>query len=82
MKNIKIIFIKKLILKKPYLEGVLIPEGAINARIDKLAMEIAKYYEDRPYIILIVLKGAATTFKKLETSLTEIYRRGVYNNFI
>ena len=60
----------------------MIPEGAINARIDKLAMEIAKYYEDRPYIILIVLKGAATTFKKLETSLTEIYRRGVYNNFI
>jgi len=27
------------------LEGILIPEGAINARIDKMAMEIAKYYD-------------------------------------
>lgn len=33
-------------------------------------------------MILIVLKGAATTYKKLETSLTEIYRKGVYSNNI
>lgn len=45
-------------------------------------MEIAKFYDERPYVILIVLKGAATTYKKLESSLTEIYKRGVFNNNI
>ncbi|KRX08741.1 hypothetical protein PPERSA_08052 [Pseudocohnilembus persalinus] len=49
--------------RKPYLKSVLVPEGGADSRIEKLAQNIAEFYQDRKFICLILLRGGAMEIK-------------------
>ena len=65
-----------------YLESVLIHNGLILSRIDKVALDIANHYKDEPFILGVILKGAFVTFSDLFRSLQEIYSKGSHSNCI
>ena len=64
------------------IESVLVPEKDIVARIKDLSEEIAAFYQDRPYIILVVLKGSFLVFTELYQNLMGLYTSGKHNNKI
>ena len=47
-----------------------------------MAHEIASYYENRDYVILVVLKGAVPFYSAIEKYLTDVYKYGLFNNKI
>ena len=65
-----------------YIENILVSEGEVNARVEKISQEIARYYENRPFIILVTLKGAVYFFSKIKENLNKIYLSGIYNNCV
>mmetsp|Transcript_12718 Transcript_12718/g.10874 ORF Transcript_12718/g.10874 Transcript_12718/m.10874 type:complete len:156 (+) Transcript_12718:64-531(+) len=65
---------------KPYISEVIVPEGFINSRIEKLAHSIANYYQDRPYTIVAVMNASYKVFGKLNEYLEKIYQAGTYKN--
>jgi len=64
------------------IESVLVLEKDIKQRIWDLTEEIAKHYGDRPYVIVVVLKGSFLVFSEMYERLMEIYSSGRYNNKI
>lgn len=58
----------------PFYEGtldkILVTEGEIYSRTQKLAQEIVDFYQERPFICLVVLKGAMTFFNLLKNCMT------------
>jgi len=67
---------------KPFVQEVLIPEGLISSRIEKIAHMIAGYYGSRPYTIIVVMKGGYKVFNKLNAYLEKIYESGLYYNSV
>ncbi len=65
---------------KGCINSVLADNKTITNRLDTLAKEIADFYQDRPFVILVVLKGAFVVFKDLYKSLMKIYEEGKYVN--
>lgn len=66
--------------RKQHLKQVYISEGDADARIEKLAHDIAEYYQDRPFLCLILLRGGAMVYAKLQKYLTNFYNYGKYSN--
>ena len=64
------------------IESVLIQEKDIQKRIRELTEEVAAYYQDRPFIIVVVLKGSFLVFTEIYENLMKIYSEGKYNNKI
>lgn len=64
------------------IESVLIPENDIKKRIQELSEQVAAFYENRPYVIVVVLKGSFLVFTEIYDNLMNIYSQGKYNNFI
>lgn len=60
--------------------SVIVTNEQIKKRLDDLAIQITEYYQDRPYVILVVLKGAFVVFSDLYRSLMKIYEQGKYTN--
>lgn len=70
-------------LQKMYqgcIASIVVTDEQIKKRLDELALQIAEYYQDRPYVILVVLKGAFVVFSDLYRSLMKIYEEGKYMN--
>jgi len=67
---------------KPLISEVLIPEGLIKSRIEKLAYQIAAFYGNRPYTILVLMKGGYKVFNALNEYLEKIYESGLYYNSV
>mmetsp|Transcript_33248 Transcript_33248/g.38714 ORF Transcript_33248/g.38714 Transcript_33248/m.38714 type:complete len:237 (+) Transcript_33248:33-743(+) len=67
---------------KPYVQDIVIPEGLIKARVERLAADVAAYYENKPYTILVVMKQGYKVFNLLNEYLEKIYEKGVYNNTV
>jgi len=70
-------------LQKMYqgcIASIIASNQQITERLDTLAKEIAEFYQDRPFVILVVLKGAFVVFKDLYKSLMKIYEEGKYVN--
>lgn len=65
---------------KGCIASVIADNTQITNRLDTLAKEIADFYQDRPFVILVVLKGAFVVFKDLYKSLMKIYEEGKYVN--
>ena len=42
-----------------YMEGVILTEGEINARLEKMVHEALTYYSNEPVILLCLLKGSS-----------------------
>eukprot|EP01016_Furgasonia_blochmanni_P034827 TRINITY_DN379_c0_g1_i2.p1 TRINITY_DN379_c0_g1~~TRINITY_DN379_c0_g1_i2.p1 ORF type:complete len:379 (-),score=71.08 TRINITY_DN379_c0_g1_i2:245-1321(-) len=66
----------------PYVDTVLIPQGLIESRIEKIALDIARFYENRPYKMLVLLKGSVRIHDKLTECLRTIYAAGLYSNSV
>ncbi len=64
------------------LESVIVLEKDIKQRIYELTEEIAKHYADRPFVIVVVLKGSFLVFSEMYEHLMQIYSDGKYNNKI
>lgn len=64
------------------LESVIVLEKDIKQRIYDLTEEIAKHYADRPFVIVVVLKGSFLVFSEMYEHLMQIYSDGKYNNKI
>ncbi len=64
------------------IESVLIAEPELKERIKHLTNEIAAYYIDRPFVIVVVLKGSFLLFSEIYENLMELYSTGKYNNKI
>jgi len=64
------------------LESVIVLEKDIKQRIWDLTEEIAKHYADRPFVIVVVLKGSFLVFSEMYEHLMQIYSTGKYNNKI
>jgi len=47
-----------------------------------MASEVTAYYENRPYVVLVVLKGAFVTSSDLFAYLQEAYSKGSYVNCV
>ena len=62
------------------ISSVLIPNDKIIARFDELAVDIVNYYKDRPFVILVILKGAVVAFGDLIKSITKAYENSEYEN--
>jgi len=62
------------------LECVVIPNGTLLSRIENIASEIANFYQERPYVVIVVLKGAFVVAKDLFNALQDIYVKGSYLN--
>lgn len=60
--------------------AVVVSNEMIMARFTELAHEIVEYYQDRPFTILVVLKGAVTAFSDLVRCLTKVYEESEYEN--
>eukprot|EP01015_Nassula_variabilis_P016214 TRINITY_DN2468_c0_g1_i4.p1 TRINITY_DN2468_c0_g1~~TRINITY_DN2468_c0_g1_i4.p1 ORF type:complete len:223 (-),score=26.94 TRINITY_DN2468_c0_g1_i4:171-839(-) len=67
---------------KEYIDQILIPKGLIECRIEKLAHDIANYYQDRPFITISLLKGSIRIQMKIAHCLSEIYKSGKYKNCV
>jgi len=67
-------------LYKGCIASVVASNKVIKKRLDDLAAQIADFYKDRPYVILVVLKGAFVVFMDLYKSLMKIYEEGKYVN--
>jgi len=67
---------------KPFVAEVLIPEGLIASRIEKLASQVADFYGNKPYTILVVIKGGYKVFHKLNEYLEKIYESGLHYNSV
>jgi hypoxanthine phosphoribosyltransferase len=61
-----------------YIEGIMIPHGLILDRVEKLAQEIHKDYQEKNIHILCVLKGGEKIFADLTNTLNILNSR--YNN--
>lgn len=64
------------------IESVVLQEKEIKARIKDLTTQIADHYCDRPFVIMIVLKGSFLVFTEIYQNLVEIYNAGKHNNVI
>jgi len=64
------------------IESVLVTENQIKERIWELTDQIADYYGDRPFVIVVVLKGSFLLFSEMYERLMTIYSSGKYNNKI
>jgi len=42
-----------------YMEGVVISGGEIHSRMEKLAYDVLKYYNGKPFTMLSLLKGSS-----------------------
>lgn len=67
---------------KDYIGGVLVTGEEIQKRIRELASDIYHHYQNRPYVIIVVLKGSINTFQALYTELQKLYVNGEYSNYI
>lgn len=57
-----------------YIESILISNGMIIDRVDKLAHDILSCYEGKSIHFLCVLKGGSTFFQDLCNSIKNIYK--------
>jgi len=64
---------------KEYLEGVLIPEGLIKSRIERIAFDIVHFYRGVPFTMVPLLKGSSRVFEELSTLLRTYVEIGCYN---
>ena len=62
------------------ISSVLIPNDQIIARFDEIAVDIVNFYKDRPFVILVILKGAVVAFGDLIKSITKAYEKSEYEN--
>jgi len=62
------------------ISSVLISNEEINKRFDQVARDIVEHYKERPFLILIVLKGAAVLFGDLYKALIKAYSESDYEN--
>lgn len=67
---------------KRFIKSVVVDEDEIEQRAAVLAEQIADYYKDRPYYMLVTLKGAVDTYAIVAKYLKRIYGSGKYNNCI
>ena len=77
--------IKGLPIQKIYqgcIKSMLIDRETIRARIKELAQQIADYYQNRPYLIIVILNGSNLLWLDLFNELNEIYLSGKYENYI
>jgi len=65
---------------KDCIASVLISNEEINKRFEQVAKDIVEYYKERPFLILIVLKGAAVLFGDLYKALIKAYAESDYDN--
>lgn len=54
---------------KDYIDYILVTEGEIESRVQKLAQEIVHFYQERPFICIIILKGSLTFFEILKRNM-------------
>ena len=62
-----------------FLEGVLIPEGLIKSRLERLAYDIVNYYQGVPFTLIPLLKGSSRVFEDLITLLRNYVEIGCYD---
>lgn len=67
---------------RKYIKSVLISEADIEKRAAELAAQIADTYKERPYYVIITLKGAVETGNIICKYLKKIYESGKYNNCV
>ena len=60
--------------------SIIVTSDKIKSRLEELASQVAEFYQDRPYVILVVLKGAFVVFSDLYRSLMKLYEQGKYVN--
>jgi len=65
---------------RAYIQDVVVTGGLIKSRVEKLAADIANFYENRPFTIIVVMKQGYKVFNLLSDYLEKIYEKGVYNN--
>lgn len=57
-----------------YLDSIIIPRGLIEDRIEKIAYNLAKDYNDEPFVALCVLKGGYQYFNSLLAKVKQFYQ--------
>eukprot|EP01016_Furgasonia_blochmanni_P049912 TRINITY_DN7637_c0_g1_i3.p1 TRINITY_DN7637_c0_g1~~TRINITY_DN7637_c0_g1_i3.p1 ORF type:complete len:251 (+),score=14.95 TRINITY_DN7637_c0_g1_i3:118-870(+) len=58
---------------KGYVKNVLISRGEIESRLEKLAWDVVNDYKDRPFLILVVLRGSFQTFSVLKDHICKFF---------
>ena len=67
---------------RKYIKSVLISQADLEKRAEELATQISDTYKDRPYYIIVTLKGAVNTDSIISKYLKQIYESGKYNNCV
>eukprot|EP00331_Platyophrya_macrostoma_P020930 CAMPEP_0176464018 /NCGR_PEP_ID=MMETSP0127-20121128/36256_1 /TAXON_ID=938130 /ORGANISM="Platyophrya macrostoma, Strain WH" /LENGTH=236 /DNA_ID=CAMNT_0017856333 /DNA_START=44 /DNA_END=754 /DNA_ORIENTATION=+ len=67
---------------RPYIQDVVVPEGLIKSRIERLTTDIANYYENKPFTIIVIMKQGYKVFNLISDYLEKIYEKGVHNNTV
>jgi len=62
------------------IERVMIPNGLIRDRVEKLAHDIRKHYGEEPVHVLCILKGSRAFFDKLLTFFNRLHSYGDHKN--
>lgn len=65
----------------PYISTIVIPQGKIIDRIEKLAYDILQDFGDKDITIVAVMKGSLKFLSYLETKISEIRRHENLNNY-
>jgi hypothetical protein len=50
------LFFKIIFFTQPYLEGIVYSRGDLDSRIEKIAWEIAEFYKEESYTMLVLMK--------------------------
>jgi len=67
---------------EPYIEGIIDPNDLVKSRIEQISNEIMDFYQERPYVVICVLKGSIMVFTELIQKLSESYHVGKYKNHV
>ena len=62
-----------------YCTGVLIPEGLIKSRLEKVVFDIVHFYSGCPFTLVTLLKGSSRVFEELIALLRNYVEIGCYN---
>ena len=65
-----------------HLSGILLSNGDIRSRVQKLAFEIYNFYKNEPFTIIVMLKGAFKFFQDLHLSLQKLYESNGFANHL
>ena len=65
-----------------FMDGVVIPEGLIHSRLEKMALDVANHYRGKKFKIFCILKGSSRVFEDLCRLLRQFSISGAFDQDI